>query len=79
MGTSSAQVPLVKAQAKELLITGVFRYANVYPAAIALLAAGKLETEPIITHRFEFPAVAEAMEFAAGNRDVALKTMVNFG
>lgn len=79
MGAASAQVPVVKAQAKELLITGVFRYANVYPSAVALLAAGKLHVEPVITHRFDFPAVPEAMEFVANNRDVALKTMVNLG
>ena len=60
------------------MITGVFRYANVYQRAVNLLAAGKIDTEAVVTHRFQFPAVAEAMEFATHNRDVALKTIVNF-
>jgi L-iditol 2-dehydrogenase len=78
MGTSTAEVPLVEAQVKELMITGVFRYANVYQAAVNLLAAGRLSTDPLITHRFRFPQVEEALSFAAHNRDIALKTMVNF-
>lgn len=78
MASSTAQVPLVKAQAKELLITGVFRYANVYQSAVNLLAAGRIRTDPLITHRFRFPEVKEALSFAAQNRQVALKTMVNF-
>lgn len=79
MASDIVQVPLVKAQVKELLITGVFRYANVYQKAVNLLAAGKLNTEPLITHRFQFPRVPEALKFASENREIALKTMVNFG
>lgn len=78
MASDVAPVPLVKAQVKELLITGVFRYANVYQSAVNLLAAGAIDTRPLITHRFRFPQVAEAVQFAAQNRQTALKTMVNF-
>jgi L-iditol 2-dehydrogenase len=78
MATDTASVSLAKAQVKELLISGVFRYANVYQAAVNLMAAGKIRTDPLITHRFRFPEVAEAVKFAAENREAALKTMVNF-
>ncbi len=78
LAADACNLPFGRAQAKELTITGVFRYANVYQRAVNLLAAGKIDTAPLITHRFWFPAVAEAMEFACHNRDVALKTMVNF-
>jgi threonine dehydrogenase-like Zn-dependent dehydrogenase len=78
MGVASADLPLVKAQVKELLVTGVFRYANVYQSAVNLLGAGKIDTAPIVTHRFVFPQVAGAVEFAQKNREIALKTMVNF-
>lgn len=78
MAADAARLCVAKAQAKELLVTGVFRYANVYPAAVGLLAAGRIDTTPLITHRFRFPQVAEAMEFASRNREAALKTMVNF-
>lgn len=78
MGTASADLPLVNAQVKELMVTGVFRYANVYQSAVNLLGAGKIDTAPIVTHRFAFPDVAEAVTFAQQNRAIALKTMVNF-
>ena len=78
MAAAEVQVPMFRAQAKEAFITGVWRYANVYPTAVNLLAAGKLDTEPLITHRFPFPEVEEATKFAAGNKMASLKTMVNF-
>jgi L-iditol 2-dehydrogenase len=78
MGAASAELPLARAQVKELRITGVFRYANVYQSAVNLLGAGKIDTAPIVTHRFAFPQVEEAVRFAHQNREIALKTMVNF-
>lgn len=78
LGTDKAPLAMSKAQAKELLVTGVFRYANVYQSAVNLMAAGRINTGPLITHRFGFPDVAEAVEFARDNRATALKTMVNF-
>jgi len=77
-GDEFVRLPLIAAQAKEVMFTGVFRYANVYPAAVGLLAAGKIDTAPLITHRFAFPQVPEAMAFALENKEIALKTMVNF-
>jgi L-iditol 2-dehydrogenase len=78
MGTDLASVPLIEAQAKELSISGVFRYAGVYQTAVNLLAAGVISTDALITHRFDFPEVEAAVRFAAENKDRALKTMVNF-
>jgi len=78
MAAEEARVPFQTFQVKEALVTGVFRYANRFPTAISLLAGGQLDTAPLITHRFAFPRAGEAVEFAARNRDVALKTMVTF-
>jgi len=78
MASDVAQVPFQKFQAKEALVTGVLRYANRFRTAVGLLAAGMVDTNPLITHRFRFPQVAEAMAFAARNRSHALKTLINF-
>jgi len=73
-----ARLPLVQAQSKELSFHTVWRYAGVYGTAVNLLGAGKVDTTPIITNRFRFPEVAEALKFASQNRATALKTMVDF-
>jgi L-iditol 2-dehydrogenase len=78
MASDTAEVPFLKLQAKEALVTGVFRYANRFKTAVSLLASGRIDTNPLITHRFRFPDVAEAVQFAAQNRDRALKTLVTF-
>jgi L-iditol 2-dehydrogenase len=78
LASDEVTLPIANIHVKELLITSVFRYANVYQSAVNLLAEGTMDTAPLITHRFRFPQVAEAVEFAAQNRGVALKTMVNF-
>ncbi|MHC4479467.1 MAG: NAD(P)-dependent alcohol dehydrogenase [Planctomycetota bacterium] len=78
LASDVASLPVGKAHVKELTVSGVFRYANVYERAVNLLASGRIDTSPIITHRFRFPQVPEAVEFAATNREAALKTMVNF-
>ncbi len=79
MAAEKAEIPFQKVQAKEVLITGVFRYANCFQPAINLLATGQIDTAPLVTHEFAFPEVEEAITFAAGNKNVALKTMVSFG
>lgn len=79
MAADTVNVPMMGVQAKELFVTGVWRYANVYPTAVSLMAAGRLDTRPLITHRFDYPdQVEEAFQFASANRSIALKTMVNF-
>ena len=62
---------------KEVRLTGVHRYANAYPAAIALLAGGAVDARPIITHHFKFSRVVEAFDFAASRPEDAVKIMVD--
>jgi threonine dehydrogenase-like Zn-dependent dehydrogenase len=50
----------------------------VYQAAVNLMAGGRIQTAPMVTHRFEFPRVEEALRFSAENKQISLKTMVVF-
>jgi L-iditol 2-dehydrogenase len=61
---------------KELDVRGVNRYANTYPAALALLAAGKLDVHALISHRFPFDRVVEAFSFAVEHPDETIKVMI---
>lgn len=45
-------VPLGRVQLREITLTGTFRYANAYPAAINLAAAGRVDLEGLVTGHF---------------------------
>ncbi|MFN8439705.1 MAG: NAD(P)-dependent alcohol dehydrogenase [Caldilineaceae bacterium] len=53
------------AQVKEARIEHVFRYAHVYPRALALMGSGKIDVKPLITDVFAFRDSVKAFEFAA--------------
>jgi D-xylulose reductase len=52
------------AQVKEARIENVFRYAHVYPRAIALMGSGQLDVKPLITNKFTFQESVDAFNFA---------------
>ena len=54
-----------KAQVKEARIENVFRYAHVYPRAVAMLASGKIDVTPLITDVYPFKDSIAAFELAA--------------
>ncbi|MDR5904456.1 NAD(P)-dependent alcohol dehydrogenase [Franzmannia qiaohouensis] len=65
MPIEPVHLDIVSAQAKELRIDTVFRYANVYDRAIALVASGKVDLTPLITDTLAFSQSIEAFERAA--------------
>jgi L-iditol 2-dehydrogenase len=50
--TSSIALPLDLIQSRELILTGTFRYANTYPAALALAISGRVDLEGLVSERF---------------------------
>jgi L-iditol 2-dehydrogenase len=60
-------VPMATIQTREIWLTGTFRYAGTYPAAIALLAQGRVDVGPLITGHYTLDDVSEAL--TAGRRD----------
>lgn len=70
-----ATVPLAVLQTRELTLTGTFRYANTYPAAIALAASGRVDLDAIITGHFPLEETERALR--ANREDPAsIKPMV---
>ncbi|WP_152360438.1 NAD(P)-dependent alcohol dehydrogenase [Microlunatus speluncae] len=61
MGSPTMELPVADIQIKELMITGTFRYANCYPAAIALAASGAVDLDSLVTGRFGLDQVADAL------------------
>jgi D-xylulose reductase len=63
---------------KETRIETVFRYANVFDRAIAMMGSGKVDLKPLISETFRFEESVEAFERAAEGRpgDVKLQIRV---
>ena len=68
-------IPLALIQNKEIWLTGTFRYANTYPAAIELAATGRVDLDAIVTSYYGLEETEEALQ--ASRKDPAnVKPMV---
>lgn len=62
--------------AKEIRIETVFRYANVFDRALAMIASGKVDLKPLITETFPFEDSVAAFERAAEGRPGDVKLQI---
>uniref|UniRef100_A0A0K8V7I9 Sorbitol dehydrogenase n=1 Tax=Bactrocera latifrons TaxID=174628 RepID=A0A0K8V7I9_BACLA len=77
MGSPEPKIPLINALAREVDIRGVFRYCNDYPAALALVASGKVNVKRLITHHFDITETAKAFETSRYGHGGAIKVMIH--
>ncbi|MEU9823089.1 NAD(P)-dependent alcohol dehydrogenase [Pseudonocardia alni] len=61
MGADDIPLPVSTIQARELSVTGVFRYTDTWPTAAALVAAGDVSLLPLVTGRFDLSGVEDAL------------------
>jgi L-iditol 2-dehydrogenase len=61
-GAESMTLPTQLIQNRELLLTGVFRYANTWPTALALVESGRVDLDAMVTATFPLERVAEALD-----------------
>ncbi|CDF98396.1 NAD(P)-dependent alcohol dehydrogenase [Avibacterium paragallinarum] len=76
MPITPAPIDIVSAQAKEITFKTIFRYVNMYPRTIRLLASGKLDLTPLISAVYKFPQSIEAFERAASANPNDIKLMI---
>ena len=62
MGADEIPLPISVIQGRELIVTGVFRYANTWPTAIGLVASGQVDLDSLVTGRFGLEQVHDALE-----------------
>jgi D-xylulose reductase len=81
VGMPQKAVPLdvVAVQIKEIRIESVFRYANIFPRAIQLIASGKLDVKPFISRTFPFADGVKAFEEAAKGNPGDIKVQIVVG
>jgi D-xylulose reductase len=80
VGIPAAKVPfdIVAIQAKEARIESVFRYANIFPRALALIASGQVDVKPFISRTFAFEDGIAAFEETAAGRVTDVKIQIQF-
>jgi L-iditol 2-dehydrogenase len=61
MGADEVTLPMSALQVREITVTGTFRYANTYPGAIALVAGGRVQLDPLVTGRYGLGQVEAAL------------------
>ncbi len=57
-------LPLSQLNPNELTLATVNRYNNTWPLAIELVASGRVDVDPLITHRFSLDETAQALTLA---------------
>ena len=79
IGMPPGPVPLdvVAMQVKELSIETIFRYVNIYPLVINMIASGKLNVKPLITRQYAFADSLAAFDCAATLPENDVKIMID--
>ena len=75
MGGDEVMLPLSTIQERELVVTGTFRYANTWPAAIGLVATGVVHLDCLVSSRHTLDQTAEAL-VAARSDARAVKAVI---
>jgi D-xylulose reductase len=78
MPVKPVPIDVVAAQAKEISMETIFRYANVFPSAISLISSGKIDVKPLVTDRYNFIDSIKAFEYAANPRPASVKVVIQF-
>lgn len=80
MGAADMKIPILDALIREVDLRGVFRYANTYQRAIDLVAAGKINADFMITHRFDLKDALKAFETTRdANETKSIKVIIDCG
>jgi len=78
MGSNVVDLPLLEASIREVDLRPVFRYRHSYSTAVELIATGKVNVKPLITHRFpglDQDSVIKGFTMAKEGKDNAIKIM----
>ena len=68
-------IPLSYLQTREITLTGTFRYANTYPAAIELAASGAVDLDALVTSHYGLEDTEAALR-APGEQPANVKPMI---
>lgn len=64
--------------AKEGDLKTIFRYRNLYPAAIKAVSEGIIPLKSIVSHEFDFKDVIEGVEYNVNNKHDVIKAVIKY-
>jgi L-iditol 2-dehydrogenase len=73
-GEEEVTIPLMDLQVREVTITGIFRYVDTWPAAIALASTGRVDLDALVTARFDLEDTEAAL--TSDDDPVSMKSVV---
>lgn len=62
LGNSEMPLPVEHIQNLEIIVTGIFRYTDTWPAAIHLVASGQVDLDSLVTGKFDLAHAADALD-----------------
>ncbi|XP_049837309.1 sorbitol dehydrogenase-like [Schistocerca gregaria] len=77
LGGSSMKLELGRGIFREVDVCGVFRFCNVYPASLALVASQKINVKALITHNFHLKDTIKAFQTAISGDGNPIKIMIH--
>jgi L-iditol 2-dehydrogenase len=72
-------IPIHTAIAKEIDLRPVFRYANVYPLAVDLVASKVVDLKSMVSAEFKLERTKEALEYPGQKASTCIKAVVQVG
>jgi L-iditol 2-dehydrogenase len=76
LGRPMQTLNLGLAVVREVELLGVWRYANTFPTAINLLAAGRLDLKSLVTHRFDLLDAEKGLQLVLGKPSDLIKCII---
>ena len=70
IASEQLSIPYNMIMAKELTVTGSFRFANVFETAIQLVSSGKVDLTPMISEVYQLDEINKAMSHACSRDNV---------
>ncbi|XP_066923109.1 sorbitol dehydrogenase-like [Clytia hemisphaerica] len=77
MGKAEINLPIFEVLVREIDVRGNFRYVNCYPTALDLVASGKVNVKPLITHRFKLEESHKAFTTSSSPGCNTIKVMIS--
>ncbi len=69
-------LPVNAVMQKEVTVRGSFRFAHVFATALDLVASGKLDMQPLITHRYSFARLVDGVKTASDSGSI--KVLIDY-